>query len=43
MSLGIYPEVGQREARALRDQTGALLAQGVYPRLARKCQSARNL
>ncbi|HHG5368145.1 TPA: tyrosine-type recombinase/integrase [Pseudomonas aeruginosa] len=36
MSLGTYPEIGLREARALRDQARALLAQGVNPKLERK-------
>lgn len=36
MSLGTYPEVGLRKARALRDQARALLAKGVNPKLDRK-------
>ncbi|MFJ5483588.1 tyrosine-type recombinase/integrase [Pectobacterium actinidiae] len=36
MSLGTYPEVGLREARALRDQARALLAKGINPKLDRK-------
>lgn len=36
MSLGTYPEVSLREARALRDQARALLAKGVNPKLDRK-------
>lgn len=36
MSLGIYPEVSLREARALRDQARALLAKGINPNLDRK-------
>lgn len=36
MSLGTYPEIGLREARALRDQARALLAKGVNPKLERK-------
>lgn len=36
MSLGTYPEVSLREARALRDQARALLARGINPKLDRK-------
>ncbi len=36
MSLGTYPEVGLREARALRDAARALLAKGINPRADRK-------
>ena len=36
MSLGTYPEVTLREARALRDEARALLAKGVNPRAHRK-------
>jgi integrase len=36
MSLGTYPEVSLREARALRDQARALLAKGINPKLDRK-------
>ncbi|WCM86877.1 MULTISPECIES: tyrosine-type recombinase/integrase [Pseudomonadota] len=36
MSLGTYPEVGLREARALRDGARALLAKGINPRSDRK-------
>ncbi|WP_152487358.1 integrase arm-type DNA-binding domain-containing protein [Dickeya chrysanthemi] len=36
MSLGTYPEVSLREARALRDQVRALLAKGINPKLDRK-------
>ncbi|CAI2527802.1 Putative prophage CPS-53 integrase [Serratia ficaria] len=36
MSLGTYPEVTLREARALRDQARALLARGINPKLDRK-------
>ncbi|MBJ7223488.1 MULTISPECIES: tyrosine-type recombinase/integrase [unclassified Brenneria] len=36
MSLGTYPEITLREARALRDQARALLAKGINPKLDRK-------
>lgn len=36
MSLGTYPEVGLREARALRDEARARLAKGINPRIHRK-------
>lgn len=36
MSLGTYPEVSLREARALRDETRALLAKGINPKIDRK-------
>ncbi|VFR24053.1 Mobile element protein [plant metagenome] len=36
MSLGTYPEIGLREARALRDQARALLAKGINPKVDRK-------
>ena len=36
MSLGTYPEVSLREARALRDEARTLLAKGVNPRTHRK-------
>lgn len=36
MSLGSYPEVSLREARALRDGARVLLSKGVNPRLDRK-------
>lgn len=36
MSLGTYPEVGLRDARALRDQARALLAKGINPKVDRK-------
>lgn len=36
MSLGTYPEVSLREARALRDGARVLLSKGVTPRLDRK-------
>lgn len=36
MSLGTYPEVTLRDARALRDQARALLAKGINPKLDRK-------
>ncbi len=36
MSLGTYPEVGLREARALKDKARALLASGINPRTHRK-------
>jgi len=35
-SLGTYPEISLREARALRDQARALLAKGINPRVYRK-------
>ena len=38
MSLGTYPEVGLREARALRDDARALLAKGINPKVNRKHQ-----
>ena len=38
ISLGTYPAVGLREARDLRDQARALLAQGIDPRRHRKQQ-----
>ncbi|EDY8730864.1 DUF4102 domain-containing protein [Salmonella enterica] len=36
ISLGNYPEIGLREARALRDEARALLAKGINPHLDRK-------
>lgn len=36
ISLGNYPEVSLREARALRDEARALLAKGINPHLDRK-------
>lgn len=36
MSLGTYPEVSLREARALRDEARALLAKGINPKIDRK-------
>lgn len=36
MSLGTYPEVSLREARALRDEARALVAKDINPRLHRK-------
>lgn len=36
MSLGTYPEIGLREARAFRDQARALLAKGINPKNDRK-------
>ena len=36
MSLGTYPEVGLKDARALRDEARALLAKGINPRTDRK-------
>jgi integrase len=36
MSLGTYPEVSLREARALRDEARALLAKGINPKVDRK-------
>lgn len=40
MSLGTYPEVSLREARALRDEARALVARGVNPRSHRKQKRA---
>ncbi|MHC9084871.1 tyrosine-type recombinase/integrase [Luteimonas sp. RIT-PG2_3] len=36
MSLGTYPELSLRDARALRDEARALIAKGINPRIARK-------
>ncbi|MCR6651730.1 MAG: integrase arm-type DNA-binding domain-containing protein [Cellvibrionaceae bacterium] len=36
ISLGSYPEIGLREARALRDEARALLARGINPHTERK-------
>ncbi|MFT3803408.1 MAG: tyrosine-type recombinase/integrase [Burkholderiaceae bacterium] len=36
MSLGTYPELSLREARALRDEARALLAKGINPKVDRK-------
>ncbi|MFG1304640.1 integrase arm-type DNA-binding domain-containing protein [Xanthobacter autotrophicus] len=36
ISLGTYPEISLREARALRDEARALLARGINPQLDRK-------
>ncbi|ERI50768.1 integrase [Pseudomonas sp. EGD-AK9] len=36
MSLGTYPEVSLRDARALRDEARALLAKGINPKIDRK-------
>jgi len=36
MSLGTYPKVSLREARALRDEARALVAKGVNPKIDRK-------
>ncbi len=36
MSLGTYPEVGLKDARALRDDARSLLAKGINPRADRK-------
>ena len=36
ISLGNYPEIGLREARALRDEARALLAKGINPHTDRK-------
>ncbi|MDT4805848.1 Arm DNA-binding domain protein [compost metagenome] len=38
MSLGTYPVVSLREARALRDEARALLAKGINPKVDRKQQ-----
>ena len=40
MSLGTYPEVSLREARALRDEARALVAKDINPRLHRKQKCA---
>ncbi|MEB5078382.1 tyrosine-type recombinase/integrase [Pseudomonas aeruginosa] len=40
MSLGTYPEVPLREARALRDEARALVAKDINPRLHRKQKRA---
>ena len=40
MSLGAYPEVSLREARALRDEARALVAKDINPRLHRKQKRA---
>lgn len=40
MSLGAYPEVTLREAHALRDETRALVAKDINPRLHRKQKRA---
>ena len=40
MSLGTYPEVSLREARALRDEARALVAKDINPRLHRKQKHA---
>lgn len=40
ISLGTYPEVSLREARALRDEARALLAKGVNPRVHRNLKRA---
>jgi transposase InsO family protein len=36
ISLGTYPEVTLREARSLRDEARALIANGINPRVHRK-------
>lgn len=36
MSLGTYPELSLRDARAMRDEARALVAKGINPRIARK-------
>src|SRR3546814_21028047 len=41
MSLGIYPEIGLREARAFRDQARCLPAKGIPPQIDRKHQRLR--
>lgn len=40
MSLGTYPEVSLREARALRDEARALVAKDINPRIHRKQKRA---
>ncbi|MFC4160381.1 tyrosine-type recombinase/integrase [Chitinimonas lacunae] len=40
MSLGTYPEIGLRDARALRDEARALLAKGINPHQERKRRRA---
>lgn len=36
MSLGMYPELGLRDARTMRDEARTLIAKGINPRIARK-------
>lgn len=36
MPLGMYPELGLRDARAMRDEARTLIAKGINPRIARK-------
>lgn len=36
ISLGTYPEIGLRDARALRDVARALIARGIDPRAHRR-------
>lgn len=36
MSLGMYPELSLRDARAMRNEARALIAKGINPRIARK-------
>lgn len=43
ISLGTYPEIGLRDARALRDVARALIARGIDPRAHRRqaCNARR--
>lgn len=41
LSLGVYPEVGLREARSRRDELRSLLANGIDPGEQRKLERAR--
>ncbi|MHC8380656.1 Arm DNA-binding domain-containing protein [Pseudomonas sp. LB3P14] len=44
ISLGTYPEIGLRDARALRDVARALVARGIDPRAHRRLErNARRL
>lgn len=43
MSLGTYPEVSLREARALRDEARALVAKDINPRLHRHRGGSQHL
>lgn len=44
ISLGTYPKISLRDARALREVTGALIARGIDPRVHRQLErNARRL
>jgi integrase len=43
LALGVYPEVGPKEARARRDEARRLLANGVDPGIERKVQKAASV